>query len=500
MPQRYCCICSNHANKYVDGKKITMHRFPSNDKVRKVWIKRCHMIRSDFNFKNYDQTRLCSEHFVGKCGPTKEHPIPTLFPTRIFKLSRMDASESTSDASDQNKEESMDTSTEMESVQTADTSLHTTGASEYTSLDMHDYFGSEFTTVTSDFVHVNKCTQTVFAVSQDQSVQTNKMSTELKNNFCQTDSNKCDFLCQASKPDIVFEDIQESDEKIMFYTGIPNKGTFNLLFNEIVVPYHRTQTDTVKNCGGRPRCLRIIDEFLLVLMRLRLGLLIEDLSDRFHISRSTCATIINTWIDFLSVNLSFLISWPDKETNDRTMPVDFQMKYPNCRAIIDCTEFFTETPQSLSNKSLMFSHYKSHSTWKALLAINPRGVITFVSDLWGGSISDKQLFKKCGILDYLEAGDQIMVDKGFLISDLTTPKGVEIIIPPFKRNGRFSRREVEETRRIANLRIHVERANERVKNFRILQGTMPITLSKVASKTFKICVALSNLQPPLVLR
>ena len=70
-----------------------------------------------------------------------------------------------------------------------------------------------------------------------------------------------------------------------------------------------------------------------------------------------------------------------------------------------------------------------------------------------------------------------MADKGFLISDLTTTKGVHLIIPPFKRKKKpLSKSEVQQTRDIANLRIHVEREMERIKNFRILQGIMPITM------------------------
>jgi len=36
-------------------------------------------------------------------------------------------------------------------------------------------------------------------------------------------------------------------------------------------------------------------------------------------------------------------------------------------------------------------------------------------------------------LDICEEGDAIMSDKGFLISDLCTPRGVSLIIPPFKK-------------------------------------------------------------------
>ena len=39
--------------------------------------------------------------------------------------------------------------------------------------------------------------------------------------------------------------------------------------------------------------------FFLVLIRLRLGLMEQDLADRFEISQSTVSRIIITWINFL---------------------------------------------------------------------------------------------------------------------------------------------------------------------------------------------------------
>ena len=74
-------------------------------------------------------------------------------------------------------------------------------------------------------------------------------------------------------------------------------------------------------------------------------------------------------------------------------------------------------------------------------------------------------------LDICEEGVAIMADNGFLISDLCTPRGVSLIIPPFKKQKkRFLPHEVEATKTIANLKIHVEREMERIKNFRILTG------------------------------
>ncbi|RUA07032.1 MAG: hypothetical protein DSY43_00690 [Gammaproteobacteria bacterium] len=62
----------------------------------------------------------------------------------------------------------------------------------------------------------------------------------------------------------------------------------------------------------------------------------------------------------------------------------------------------------------------------------------------------------------------------------------------------LSRKKVTTTRRIACVRIHVERAIERLKNFRILQGNMPLTLLKQADSILLVCASLCNLLPPLV--
>jgi hypothetical protein len=124
-------------------------------------------------------------------------------------------------------------------------------------------------------------------------------------------------------------------------------------------------------------------------------------------------------------------------------------------------------------------------TWQVLIGISSNGVITHVSDLWSGSNSDKQITKSSGLIDKCEPGDAIMGDTGFFISDFCTPKGIYLIVPPTKKNGKLSKHEVEQTRRIANLRIQVERAMERIKNFRIIKIV------------FVVC-ALCNLHPPLI--
>ena len=55
-----------------------------------------------------------------------------------------------------------------------------------------------------------------------------------------------------------------------------------------------------------------------------------------------------------------------------------------------------------------------------------------------------------------------------------------------------------ETRSIASVRIHVERAIERIKNYRILQGVIPNRLHSQLDQIWFICSNLTNFLPPLI--
>ncbi len=101
------------------------------------------------------------------------------------------------------------------------------------------------------------------------------------------------------------------------------------------------------------------------------------------------------------------------------------------------------------------------------------------------------------ILNLLEAGDSVMADKGFDIEDLI-PIGAKLNIPPFLRGKtQFDAKELIETRRIASLRIHVERAMERIKNFHIFDRTLPVSLTDIADRMFCL-LCIDQLSIPFV--
>ena len=85
--------------------------------------------------------------------------------------------------------------------------------------------------------------------------------------------------------------------------------------------------------------------------------------------------------------------------------------------------------------------------------------MTFVSELWGGHVSDCLLTEKSRILTWLQQSDNVMADRGFDIQDILAPLGVMLNIPLFMdQRPQLSPREVTETCHIAEVQIHVERA------------------------------------------
>ena len=101
-------------------------------------------------------------------------------------------------------------------------------------------------------------------------------------------------------------------------------------------------------------------------------------------------------------------------------------------------------------------------------------------------------------MDLLQPGDSVMADRGFDIQDDLALRGVRLNIPPFlKGKSQLSESELVETRRIASVRIHVERAMERIKNFHIFDRIIPSSMSNIVNLIFFVCAVLSNFHLPL---
>ena len=207
------------------------------------------------------------------------------------------------------------------------------------------------------------------------------------------------------------------------------------------------------------------------------------------------------WIYFLYHHLKELNWSPSVEQVLGTLPHSFQERFPTTYAIIDGSEIFLQMPSDLHMQSSTWSQYKQHNTAKFLVACTPNGAISFISPVFVGSISDVELTRHSGFLTTLEdkPGVSIMADRGFTIKDMLKQLKIELNLPPFMEGRKqLPVEEVQEGRNIASLRIHVERAIGRLKNFGILSGTIPLSLSRLTNQIVHVCAFLCNFQPALV--
>ena len=139
----------------------------------------------------------------------------------------------------------------------------------------------------------------------------------------------------------------------------------------------------------------------------------QDLAFRFNISEQVVSDIIITWASFLHLMLGSLPTWPTRGQVKQYLPEVFKGEFVDIRCRIDCTEIKCQTPQDLEKQSELYSECKSHNTFKGLVGISRNVWITFVSSLYGGSISDKEIDKSSSLIDLLEENDFIMADRGF---------------------------------------------------------------------------------------
>ncbi|XP_056136537.1 uncharacterized protein si:dkey-56d12.4 [Lampris incognitus] len=279
----------------------------------------------------------------------------------------------------------------------------------------------------------------------------------------------------------------QSDADALLYTGVALE-TFNMLVS------------TLEGHASNSFTMSVRDQVLMTLVKLKTNHVIGALSRQFRVSQSMAGKIISYWIDKLEEVLRPLIPWLPRETVRATMPAAFKMHFSNTTCIVDCSESLLQKPQKLDSRGESYSHYchyYSHNTVKYLVAIAPCGLIVFVSAAYGGRCSDKFITMDSGILDYLMPEDEVMADRGFTINNLLFERKVKLVMPFTKKRGQLTEDQVTSTRRIAHVRIHVERAIRRLKVYKILSQVVPITMAPKIDKILRVCAALVNLSSPV---
>ena len=131
-----------------------------------------------------------------------------------------------------------------------------------------------------------------------------------------------------------------------------------------------------------------------------------------------------------------------------------------------------------------------------MLGISPNGAVIYGSRAWAGRASDKYIIKNSDFVSHIEVGDGVMADRGFDILAEMTPLGAQLIIPAFKGSHRaqISSEEIMQSKRVSEVRIHVERAIGRIRTFHILDTDMKLNMKDISEQIFTVCAFLTNFQ------
>ena len=512
MPQ-FCCAggCQNSS---ASRKDLSFHGLPLNSKsLLSVWITKMKRDPRYFNVNRH--TKICSEHFtsddfINPCSSKKRlkaDAVPSIFSWNKDKQEKVQPLErSALEKLNQwraEEEEVTDTASEGE----GDMAVSTRSGEELISRKTQTY-EDDICSKLDEHLRI-PCLHKFSASHLLSKCTTPKKEDKLFTHFTGFNSHG-DFMntLQFLLPNL--------DRKMLIYWDTATRKS-------IVI-----DTEKLFECGNddqdgfiddedqdnttltRPSAhkLSVEDEYLLVLMKLRMGLSTIDLAERFCVTESTVVNIFLTWINYLYVTLGSLKIWPHRDIILNNSPVEFLEKYPNNIVIIDATELKIQVPSALQKHSETYSTYKSHTTMKCLLGVDAKGGIMFISQLYEGAISDKQIVERSGFLEILrqkvisgeiKKGDAIMADKGFDIQNDLKKLDLKLNIPPYlKDKVGFEEGDVIKTQTVARHRIHVERAICKIRRFRIFHSIIPVTMFGSINQIWSVACLLSNFQNPVL--
>lgn len=494
-----CKSDSRYPEKLMGAKFIPFPKPKSDLEKCLRWISCCRRPHAQLNVdKITKHTYVCSKHFISLDGPSDEYPDPCDAQTgelhrarrKIIYLSQQSKSD---DLNSKTSSTSTDDSPDSHAMECCLTTQTTSNPVIDSSCQTEEELFSSMD-VLSWVAQVRKLEE-----ENDRLRQEIRQRGKVSDAACQTERDTNFTAEEVSKSKIknLFE----------FYTGLSYSRFLMLLVflfpsceNPIIYEDKRKETHIDK--------FPLSQQLFMYLCRLRNALNVKDLAFRFNIKVQTVSTVINGVAKYMYLRLGSLSYWPHQNTIIGIMPESYKHDFPNCLAILDCTELKTEKPSSLKQQSQCYSDYKSSNTLKALVVCDPRGSILFVSDLFSGSISDNDIIEQCGFYDYLKHlkemefianNDALMADKGFLIEKELALLDLQLNIPPLASSARpFSESDVNLTRKIATHRIHIERAINQIKCFKLLKRKIPVSMFNCINAHWFVAAMLTNFQDTLV--
>ncbi|XP_014860504.1 PREDICTED: uncharacterized protein LOC106928634 isoform X1 [Poecilia mexicana] len=489
----HCVALGCHYNtKKNRNTQVSLHRFPNEKKVRAQWeraVGRIHLPKNPYlcsqhfsteDYESFVRAQLMKELTGGRYPrKLKLNAVPTIFPhkapqhhpvavgkpgakrQRLTKLGALNDSETTATG-------------------TTRQLTNRTTVQEWHSLQTdHNYcfIPGPPAKKRSSSSELDKS----ISATEDQSKYVKNLRKKIWEQFIQQE-----FCLQR---------FAGSDDDIQFYTRFPSYKhlmAFWFLIEPWIHKMVRMSRAKLAAKGNeemtsapslKRRHLQPVDEFFLFLVFLSLGMKERDLAIRFNTHQSIVSLIIATWTNFLFTILGSQCIWLTQQQVQAYLPEEFK-DFPDTQVILDCTELKCQIPSSPLPQMDMNPSHRSLCTMRALVGIAPHGAVTFVSDLYRGSFSNRELFKCSGIAENLTEDMAVMVNKGFLIRDCCECKVYPLTF--------LSKHPGDQA--TARLKMHVEQVIGRVKQNKLFHGIVSLSQAYNINQLFVVACLLSNYQ------
>ncbi|XP_054720575.1 uncharacterized protein LOC129230199 [Uloborus diversus] len=353
---------------------------------------------------------------------------------------------------------------------------------------------------------------------------TNTRKIETADVACITTTTAFDIACNTSSPCYEMEDSasendeMEADPEYDLVDDSDSDFELEMDSTEANQQIRRCMTDAVLKhslmCLGIPLQIIFLIEFLskkakcsplhiiICLKKIKMGDSYEYLAMLFGMSPSNVARIFKRTVCCLAAVLQNFIIWPEREVIRRCLPIAFRARYGETQSIIDCFEIRIDKPSNPVYQSLTWSEYKKSNTLKYLISCTPDGTVSFVSRGYGGRTSDALVFEDSGYMENLLPNLDVMADRGFKnVAHLLQQKSCRLVRPPsVSKDVPMSAEDVKASKRIAALRIHVERVIGRLKFFHMCSPDACIDHNhlQIFDHVIVVVCGLINLQSKLI--
>ena len=268
---RTCCVsnCNNNSRNRPD---ISYHKLPKEPTLRRKWSK---LLKTKGLYNPGENNYVCSDHFPGG-EKTYENNIPTMLSSETCQPAKRRKVSIVSD----------DPASTSSKVRVQE--------------------GFKENEPESETMIMNEQPEPVIRSLEDQLI-------ELQTNY-ELQQKYVDDMAKMQQKLFRLERFIASDHEFRFYTGFPDYATFKVFFdylspacNNLIYYGYPNGTETVviskeHKKSGRARTLSPEQELFMVLVRLRCGLLLEDVARRFNLSLSHVSRIWVTWVNFFINN------------------------------------------------------------------------------------------------------------------------------------------------------------------------------------------------------